>query len=257
MTAIGENGAMGDAPSISGDRLGVIIGHSLVREGDPLAIDANRVDVHTPFGTVGLLDAGELVILRRHGIDTFTPAHRIDHRAAITALCTIGCNRVLALASTGGLRDWPVGTVVAPFDFIALAATPSFFDDARGHSIPGFDAAWRDAVIDVWRQATDTPIIDGGVYAQTAGPRFETPAEVRMLAQHADIVGMTIAGECVLAREAGLAYAVIATVDNLANGVAGTALTVDDFHAGVAANQVRLADDLRAVLPRLAATARP
>ena len=45
------------------------------------------------------------------------------------------------------------------------------------------------------------------MYAQTLGPRFETPAEVRALARVADMVGMTIAAEAVLAGEAALAYA--------------------------------------------------
>ncbi len=44
-----------------------------------------------------------------------------------------------------------------------------------------------------------------------------------MFAQHADVVGMTMASECVVAGELGLAYASVCVVDNLANGVAAAA----------------------------------
>jgi 5'-methylthioadenosine phosphorylase len=229
-----------DAPAPSGDRLGLITGTSL------------RTD---PFE-----DTDDLVVLRRHGAQPgdITPAHLVDHRENIRALCEAGCNRIVALASAGSLRpDWDVGTVVVPDDFLALQVAPSFFDDARGHSVPGFDLGWRRTILETWAEVTDTPVHDGGVYAQTDGPRFETPAEVRMLAAHADLVGMTLAAECILAREAGLGYAAICTVDNLANGIANQSLDVDEFRANVRAGHERLVNDLSALLPRLATQREP
>jgi 5'-methylthioadenosine phosphorylase len=90
------------------------------------------------------------------------------------------------------------------------------------------------------------------VYWQTTGPRFETAAEVRMIAAFADVVGMTIGSECVASRELGLAYAAVCVVDNLANGVADTPLTVEEFEAGRAANAAALTETLRRVVPELA-----
>ena len=75
-------------------------------------------------------------------------------------------------------------------------------------------------VVDAWGAEDGEPAVDGGVYWQTIGPRFETPAEIRMMAPHADLVGMTIASECIIAGELGLEYAAICVVDNLANGLA-------------------------------------
>ena len=66
-----------------------------------------------------------------------------------------------------------------------------------------------------------------GVYWQARGPRLETPAEIRLVAAHADVVGMTVATECVIAGELGLRYAELCVVDNLANGVGG-----DGAHPG-------------------------
>jgi purine nucleoside phosphorylase len=64
---------------------------------------------------------------------------------------------------------------------------------------------------------------------------------------------MTIASECAVARELGLAYAAICVVDNMAAGVGAADLTVDEFEAGKRANRERLLDALARVIPRLAA----
>jgi 5'-methylthioadenosine phosphorylase len=131
--------------------------------------------------------------------------------------------------------------------------TDTLHDDARSHTVPGFDADWRRRVVETWRAHAATEIHDGGVYTQTRGPRFETAAEVRALARIGDLVGMTIAAECILAREAGIAYAAVCVVDNLANGLDTTPLTIDEFRAAVAANCAALLADLDAVVPVLAA----
>ena len=144
--------------------------------------------------------------------------HEIDHAVNLRPLAEQGCDRVLAIGSVGSLSpELPVGSLLCPDDFIALGPGPSIFADARAHSAPGFDPRWRAEVIEAWAAGGQAPR-DGGVYWQTRGPRFETPAEIRLIAAHADVVGMTIASECVVAGELGLDYAALCIVDNLANG---------------------------------------
>jgi 5'-methylthioadenosine phosphorylase len=77
-----------------------------------------------------------------------------------------------------------------------------------------------------------------------------------MMAPHADLVGMTIASECVIAGELGLEYAAICVVDNLANGLAESTLSVDEMEADRLIDATRLRDGLAAVLPRLGAVGR-
>jgi 5'-methylthioadenosine phosphorylase len=199
------------------------------------------------------IDAGELVALPRHGLEHQRPAHLIDHHANIRAICELGCDRVVALASAGSLRvDWRPRTLVCPDDFFAPGVAPSFYADVRGHSVPGFDPAWRARLVREWAAgAPDLPLLDGGVYAQTSGPRFETPAEVRMLARDADLVGMTVASEAILAREAGLAYSAVCTVDNLANGLEAKPLSVEEYRAARDAFAPTLIEALGLVLARL------
>ena len=229
-------------------RLGVIAGSAL-RES-AFASAGERV-VHAGVATT---DVDGTIVLQRHGLDEWSPPHRIDHRAHLRALLDAGVDRVLAVSSVGSLRlDWPVGTCAIVNDFYAPAETIAYYDDPRSHTVPRFDAAWRADVVETWRATTATPVHDGGVYAQTSGPRFETPAEVRALTHLADLVGMTVASECMLATEVGLPYAAVCVVDNLANGLGGAPLTIEEFESGVAANRARLIADLDALIPVLVA----
>lgn len=240
------------APRPTGSRLCVIHGNSLPEGADP--VEGRRMTLDAGGALpVEATDGGDIVGIPRHGFDRSIPAHLVDHRANIRAACELGCDRVLALASAGSLdRDLKVGTLICPDDFYAPEIAPSFYRDPRGHSVPGFDADWRRIVISAWDSLTETELEDGGVYAQTIGPRFETPAEVRALADRANLVGMTIAAEAVLAGEATLAYAAVCTIDNLANGISGKALTVDEYRRGRDRTARTLASDLSRVLPALA-----
>jgi purine nucleoside phosphorylase len=74
-----------------------------------------------------------------------------------------------------------------------------------------------------------------------------------MLAGVADVVGMTVASECVAANQLGLDYACVAIVDNLANGLAAELLTPEEYARGQEANQDLLLAALAAVVPVLAA----
>jgi 5'-methylthioadenosine phosphorylase len=196
-------------------------------------------------------------IVQRHGeADSYVLPHLIDHAANLQPLLEQGCDRVLGIGSVGSLSErLPVGSLLCPDDFIALHVGLSIFADVQAHTAPGFDARWRSEVIEAWQAGGQAPR-DGGVYWQTAGPRFETPAEIRMIASHADVVGMTIASECVVASELGLEYAALCMVDNLANGIGPTGLSVAELEADRVANAGRLREGLEAVLPRLGAVGR-
>jgi 5'-methylthioadenosine phosphorylase len=195
-------------------------------------------------------------IVQRHSGDPYVLPHLIDHEANLRPLAEQGCDRVLAISSVGSLKaELGVGSLLCPDDFIALHLDRSIFADARAHTAPSFDVRWRAEVIEAWGASGADPH-DGGVYWQTIGPRFETPAEVRLIAAHADVVGMTVASECVVAAELGLQYAALCMVDNLANGLGPEQLSVAKMEADRAANAAALRDGLAAVLPRLGAVGR-
>jgi 5'-methylthioadenosine phosphorylase len=232
-------------------RLALIGGHSIL--GSEPALGLERLEVETTYGTVTALEGERHVLLQRHGLDDYRTAARIDHRANLAAVEARGCDRILAVGSVGSLQErHPTGTFLCPDDFIALQLGLSFSGEHGGERVPAFDASWRERILSAWGRRMDVPLLDGGVYWQAIGPRFETPAEIKMLAPHADVIGMTIASECVLAGELGIAYAAICVVDNLANGVGGAPLAVEDFEAGKALNRARLLEGLAALVEELA-----
>jgi 5'-methylthioadenosine phosphorylase len=193
------------------------------------------------------------VISQRHNGAGYELPHHIDHAANLRSLIEAGCDRVIGFSSVGSLKEeLGVGSFVCPDDFIALQANDSIFEDPRGHSVPGFDRDWRAEILSAWPHEGTPELRDGGVYWQTRGPRFETPAEVRLLAEHADVVGMTVASECITARELGLPYAAICVVDNLANGIGPDPLTVEELEAVRDVNARLLLDALAELLPGLA-----
>lgn len=192
-------------------------------------------------------------IVQRHGGEEYVLPHEIDHVTNLRALVEQGCDRVLAIASVGSLdAELPVGSLLCPDDFIALHVGLSSFGDERAHRAPRFDPVWREEVLAAWN-ASPAEVRDGGVYWQAIGPRFETPAEIRLMAAHADVVGMTIAAECIVAAELGLAYAAVCVVDNLANGIGPNPLEIIELEAARAGNALQLHDGLAAVLPQLGA----
>ena len=197
-------------------------------------------------------EAHGAVVLQRHAAPggEYRLPHLIDHAANLRSLLEAGCERALAVCSVGSLKpEIGVGEIVCPHDFIALQTTVTVFADARGHATPGFDREWRAELLAAWEASEAMPLRDGGVYWQTNGPRFETPAEIGLIAAHADLVGMTLASECVVAGELGLPYAAICMVDNLANGIASRPLSPEELERDREANATRLRDALTAVLP--------
>ena len=232
-------------------RLALIGGHSIL--GAEPSAGYERRSVETERGTVDVLERDGIVLMQRHGLDRYTTAAKLDHRRNLLALAELGCERALAVNSVGGLRpELGVGTFVCPDDFIALHLGLSLSDDHGGERVPGFDEAWRSRVLAAWAGTAEPDLRDGGVYWQSIGPRFETPAEIRLIASHADVIGMTMAAECILAGELGIPYAAVCVVDNLANGIAPTPLSVAEFEAGKEANRALLLAALDAVVPDLA-----
>ena len=225
--------------------------------------DRRAEAVETPYGsaevTVGRWRGNDLCFLPRHGSDHTIPPHGINYRANIWALRHVGASSILATAVSGGISpQMTVGRLVVISDFLDFTdGRPStFFDGVTDPEFPGrrgtvthtdmtnpYDPAMR-AVIRRAAEAESIDIADGGVYCTTNGPRFETPAEIGMMATlGGDLVGMTGYPEVALAGEAGLPYAAIGVISNQAAGLGGKELSGSDIYAvieGVAEPLYRL-----------------
>jgi 5'-methylthioadenosine phosphorylase len=195
-------------------KLGIIGGTNMGKTS--LLEGATMKNIKTPYGQARVATAGAYAFIFRHAHDT--PPHMINHKANIWALSRL-TDAIVGVGSVGGLkRSMAPPRIVVPDDFMQLSQPPTFFDDEIVHALPAFDDSLRHRIIKSGK-ACGIRVQKGGVYFQTSGPRLETKAEVRFIAKHADIVGMTLSSEATLACELGMKYAALCSIDNLANGL--------------------------------------
>lgn len=201
--------------------------------------------VSTPNGSIQLRRNKEATVIfcQRHQADpsvSYTPPHKINFKGIMEALKMLGCVKVLAFGSVGSLKSHiSVGTLVVPDDYFNVWNPIAMYDDARAHIVPGFDEPFRQRVLKCLKTANFTPL-ESGVYVNTQGPRFETPAEIRMCAQYADVVGMTCAYEATIAATLKLPYCVVCMVDNMANGIKAKMENLKEFHEGLHGNEATM-----------------
>ncbi len=183
--------------------------------------------IDTPFGPVNLMRSEACIFLNRHAPNHSIPPHSINTRANIKALEILGVKRVIGIFAVGLIhQSFDLAVPIILDDFIDLSSgrDHTFFDTlthAEGHvemSTP-FCPALRQALADAaGKRGVQTH--RGGVYGCTNGPRFETPAEIRMLRTlGADMVGMTLCPELPLARELGMSYGAVALPLNWGAGI--------------------------------------
>jgi len=201
--------------------LGIIGGTSLLFADLP---PLEKKTIATPYGPAEV-HTGAFALLMRHQHNL--PPHRINYRACLSALATLGVDEIVAIGSTGSLKpEIAPGSIVIPTDYLSVTDIPSIHECTIGHVCPELDADLVRTLSGLIPEARM-----GGIYAQTRGPRIETVAEVRALAKVADIVGMTVASEATLALELGMRFAAVCTVDNYANGLGEEVLTYEHILA--------------------------
>ena len=215
-------------------------------------VTEHRVD--TPYGEPsaplleGDFNAQRVIFLPRHGINHTIPPHRINYRANIAALATVGVSAVLAVTAVGGISSaTPPGRIVIPHQIIdyTYGREHSFSDGRDGHVehidfTHPYSHRIRDELIAAAASA-GLKIISEGVYGATQGPRLESAAEITGLARDGcTIVGMTGMPEAALAREAGLEYACCSLVVNWAAGIRGEVISIAEIRENLSAgmNQV-------------------
>jgi 5'-methylthioinosine phosphorylase len=191
----------------------------------------------TPFGApsddivLGTLAGKRVAFLARHGENHMLAPHRVNYRANVWALHSLGARRVIGVNAVGGIRDDMGPRVVAVPDQI-IDYTHGRYDsfcDVEGAKVEHIDftepysARLRSELLSAARH-TGVAVVDGGCYGATQGPRLETRAEIaRMRRDGCDLVGMTGMPEAALARELNLDYACLALVANWAAGCGGEA----------------------------------
>jgi 5'-methylthioadenosine phosphorylase len=209
-------------------RLGIISG-TLPLRGKGLVENLESRIVENEFGRAAVLVGERIVFIPRHGNDpnSHILPHRVNHPANLRALKDLHIQEVIAIHSTGSLKKRiKPGMLVVPDDFIMPAGGPTVFSDRPIHITPVLNEEIRQKWMEAARDC-EMEVLNGGVYWETRGPRLETKAEIAMMSQHADVVGMTMASEAVIAQELDMAYASLCSVDNYAHGLEDKELTME------------------------------
>lgn len=100
-----------------------------------------------------------------------------------------------------------------------------------GERFPSMDTIYDLQLRDLLREEAKKCDVDlkEGIYLQTTGPCYESPAEVRMFGMlGADAVGMSTAVEAIVARHMGMRICGISCISNMAGGTAKEPLSHEE-----------------------------
>jgi 5'-methylthioadenosine phosphorylase len=192
--------------------LGIISGTVLL-QGKGIFADLREETVETDFGRAALFSSAAIVFVVRHGTDPrrYVLPHRINHQANLAAMKKLGVREILGVYSTGALkRRLKPGMLVVPDDYIMPTGGPTIVREKPLHIVPVLSAEVRRKWLEAARDC-GLDCVDGGIYWQTAGPRFETRAEIAMISQ--------------FAQELEIPFAALCSVDNYAHGLEEEGLT--------------------------------
>ncbi|MGV1009191.1 MAG: S-methyl-5'-thioadenosine phosphorylase [Dermatophilaceae bacterium] len=215
--------------------------------------DVEPVSVGTPFGppssdvVMGALDGRPVAFLARHGTDHRFAAHRVNYRANLWALRSVGVRQVLAPCAVGSLDPaLGPGVFVVPDQLVDRTW-------GRGHTVydegSAIHVGFADPFCPTGRAAAAAALAEsghehriGGTLVVINGPRFSTRAESRWHQQAGwTLVGMTTMPEAGIARELAMCFTSIAMVTDLDAGLEhGDGVTQEAVFTQFARNLPRL-----------------
>jgi 5'-methylthioadenosine phosphorylase len=215
-----------------------VISNKLVLERSALLRNSKTKLMKNKYGRSSVLISERMAWIIRHGNtpkDYILP-HLVNYRANLQALKDLGATEIVSINSTGSLRKGLCpGMIVIPDDFITLTATPTIHKNRAVHITPSLNEKVRQKLIKA-AVSNKIKVVKKGTYWQTQGPRLETKAEIKMMTNFADIVGMTMANEAIIALELDLPYAAACSIDNFGNGLLKKPLTMEEIIAGTRKN---------------------
>jgi xanthosine phosphorylase len=260
LTAAETLRAAGPAP-----RLGIVLGSGLGGLTDALedrvAVPYGELEGFPAAGVAG--HQGQVVLGRLAGLPVACLAGRkhvyegdaTAMRVPVRTIRALGAEALFVTNAAGSLRaEVGPGRLMAIADHINLLGVNPLSgpnDDAVGPRFPSLRDAYDPELLARLHAAARALGVDlaEGVYLATAGPSFETPAEIRAFRTlGADAVGMSTVPEVILARHAGLKVVAVSAITNLAEGMGGEELS----HEQTLRNAAVAARDLTRLITRFA-----
>ncbi len=193
-------------------------------------IKGTETRLGTPYGpsptlTIGRVGDIDVVYMPRQEEGHKVPPHKINNRANIFALHSLGVERILATNIVSALNPkYKLGSIVVPSDFVDFTKSGphTFYEEAPVTHIDAsalYCPELQKILVEAARKETKN-VWGDAVYACREGPRYESPAEARMFRTlGCDIVGMVGLPEAALAHELEMCYAAMCLVSGMAAGM--------------------------------------
>jgi len=202
--------------------IGVIGGSGLYHM--PELQDARELEIDTPFGApsdalrLGRIADKTVAFLARHHRDHLLMPTELNFRANIYAMKRLGVKYIISASAVGSMKNR-----YHPTHFVF----PDQFIDRTRHRVDTFfgdglvaHVGFSDPICPYLQERLYTASLEvgvpshfGGTYLCMDGPQFSTRAESLLYRQWGvDVIGMTNLQEAKLAREAEIAYALVAMI---------------------------------------------
>ena len=202
-------------------KIGIIGGSGLYKMG--MIKDTEEINVKTPFGkpsdkiTIGKIGGVEVAFLPRHGEGHYYPPHKVNYRANVFAMKECGVEYLVSTAAVGSLKK-----EIKPCDFVIIdqlidrsfKRATTFFEDGIVAHVAFADPFCKTLSELAYKAVKEQKVdVHRGTYICMEGPQFSTRAESKLYRSwDVDVVGMTLAPEAKLAREAEMCLCSICTV---------------------------------------------
>lgn len=203
-------------------KIGVIGGSGLYKIEE--LKNKKELKIKTPFGSpsdnliYGTISYVPVVFVPRHSRNHTILPSEIPHQANMWALKSLGVEVVISVSAVGSLKEeLEPSHFVFPDQFVdetKLRKSTYFGNGAVAH-VPMAHPFCMDYSKFMYEHAKQIGIKShlGGVYVCMEGPQFSTKAEsIYHRKQGYDIIGMTVATECKVAKEIGLHYTPVSLV---------------------------------------------
>ena len=202
-------------------KIGIIGGSGFSKMG--IIKDPEEIEINTPFGKpsdkiiLGTIGEVDVAFLPRHGKGHSHPPHMVNYQANVFAMKQCGVEYLVSIAAVGSLKK-----EIKPCDFViadqlidrSFKRRTTFFEDGLAAHV-GFADPFCKQLSDIAYDVAKGQGVDvhRGTYICMEGPQFSTRAESNLYRSwDVDIIGMTLAPEAKLAREAEMCLCSICTV---------------------------------------------
>jgi len=202
-------------------KIGIIGGSGFYKMG--IIDEKEEISINTPFGkpsdkvTLGKINGIDIAFLPRHGKGHIYPPHKVNYQANVFAMKQCGVEYLVSIAAVGSLKK-----EIKPCDFLiadqiidrSFKRKTTFFEDGITAHVAFADPFCKTLSDIAYKVAKDAKVdVHRGTYICMEGPQFSTRAESKLYRSwNVDVIGMTLAPEAKLAREAEMCLCSICTV---------------------------------------------